>query len=152
MSQFSTGFDTSKSRIDAILTSAEGLKKLTDAYDIPNKSELLLEQGYGLAIGPGANTHRLQSSNLSVKRDMIVTISRKIYALDEDVSAKETVTKQLIEDKLLVAKDLEINSTLNGGRIVSGYEADGGIQFVAKEQENYAYVQFTIQIEYFESL
>lgn len=149
MSAVSTMFDNLKTRVAAVLT---GFNELPDAYAIEGNPDLYLKKGFSIGFGAGVNSKRLQSNKMSIRREMVITISRALDATELDPSGKQTTAKQLLEDLRSVISDLELNSTLNNGQTIAGFEADQGIQSVDGEKENFLFVQGTFAVEYFESL
>lgn len=150
MSAVSTMFDALKVRVAAVLT---GFAELPDAYSIQKNPDLFLKKGFGIAAGPATNTRLVQSRMLSTRRQMVITISRACDATELDASGKQTTAKQLLEDLKSLVSDLELNTTLNNGLTIAGFESDSGIQSVDNEEgENFLYVQGTFSVDIFESL
>lgn len=128
-------------------------RQIPNPYKLDENSELLLRQGYGLSISVGENTNRQVGCQMSIRRDMIVSLTRVVRANEFDVSAKDSAIKQLFEDQYLLIKDVETYPGLNSNDIVSAkYTTDNGIQFVFGEKDNYMALETTIAVEYFENL
>ena len=150
MSQVSTVVDNIVTRLDALLTSAAGWNKLPFAYDITKNDEKYLKQGYAFAIGPGTNSKRLQSSKVSQRREITITLTRANDTLDSDEASKKTLEKTILENMRTVVADFEGNQTLNSGEIPVEFSSDQGIQFVNDENEEFLMIQGTFFVEYFE--
>ena len=152
MSQVSTAYDNFLTRVAAVLASGNGWMQLPHAYVVDKNPEIYLRQGYAIGVGAGVNTKRLLSSNVSISREFIVTITREMPALDLEVTNRQTTEKQLFEDLKLVIADVEKNATLNAGQILCSYQGDGGIEYVDGETTEFASLRATFQIEYFETI
>lgn len=150
LSQVSTAYDNFVSRVDAVLTSANGWIKLPHAYAIEKNPEIYLKQGYAIGISSGTNTKRLLSKTISINRQFSLTISRALDLLDLEVGGRQTIEKQLFEDLKLVIADIEGNQTLNSGEIFCQYESDGGIEYVDGETAEFAIIRAVFSLEYYE--
>lgn len=152
MSAVSTAYDALVTRVDAVLTSGAGWNKIPNAYNIENNPEIYLKQGYAIGLGSGLNTKRLLSKTVSISREFIVTITRTVDQLDLEVSGRQSIEKQLMEDLKLLIADLEGNSSLNEGQIFCSYEGDEGIDSVDGETFEFMAVRARFSIEYFETI
>ena len=149
MSKVSTIHENMLTRIGAILTSHV---RLSNPYKIEENPEILLKQGYGIAIG-SANKIRGDLNNYRrFEREFTGSITRKFAAKENDGASKATTEKQILEDAFLVAKDFELDTTLNETAITTDFVSDGGIEYVAREKDNFLMVRATFAVQYFENL
>lgn len=146
MSGISTAHSTIVTRLGSVLT---GYTRIPNPYQVEFNPEPLLKKGYGVKVGPAINTN-LQIADLTLGRDFTVVLSRKVDAHEHDAAARGTAEKSLMEDLLLVIKDLVTNSGLNGDSVVTStnYQGDSGISFVG---EGIIYTEAEFRVDYFES-
>jgi hypothetical protein len=150
MSDISTAYDAMLTRLAALYPSH---KRLENPYILDRNSDMLLNQGYGLAIGPAENTERFSSCQLSVRRDMIVSITRVVRANEFDIGKKDSAWKTVMEDQALLIADVEADPTLGSTEVVNAkYSTDSGIQPIFGDKDNFVSVVTVVSIEYFENL
>lgn len=148
MSKVSDVFDNMLSRLVTVL--GAGWNELPNAYEVVDNPENILTLGYGLAYGPGQNFKKSLGSQLSMKRELVVLLSRKVDATDLDPTSLQTVAKQLLEDLHTVVAEFEKNTSINTGQIVATFESDTGVQFLGTGTGRFVYVQGTFSATYFE--
>lgn len=149
MSNFSSLYDAIVDRIEAVLPNH---LRLPNPYKVNENTELYLRQGFGVALGPATNTNRELSCRISVGRDFSVVLSRKFYSIESNVSNKESVEKQLIEDQILLIRDFCDNSSLPGALGIVSYSSDSGIEYVFNEKDNFLVLNTVFTVEYFETI
>lgn len=149
MSEVSTVFDALVTRVGAVLT---GHFRLSNAYKLEENSSTFLRIGYAVGVGPAVNTLRPMSCMVFVQRSFTISITRRYAALETDAAAKATTEKQIMEDMLLVIKDLHTNTSLTNGNRVVKFESDNGINYVETDTDKFMYTTADISIEYFENL
>jgi hypothetical protein len=128
---------------------------LSDPYTIQNNTELALKQAYGLAIGSGLNTNRQVGCDIvTVKRDLVVTLTENFITRELDQTTKEATVKSLIEDQLLLIKEFEKDPTIQyslSNRVTNFlYVSDGGVQPIFSGRGDYLMIQSTFSLEFFE--
>lgn len=149
MSSISTIYDTLRTRMAAVFPSH---KELPYNQTITFNDGLFLTQGWSVYLADAINTRRMLSCQLSVRRNVFVTLTRKVFALDRDVSTRVTAEKSLLEDHFLLVKDIEKDADLAGTAAKVEYQNDLGIQTIFSEQMHYIYIQSVFSVEYFENL
>lgn len=149
MSNVTTAFDNLATRIQTILPNHV---RLTNPYSLDQNSEQFLDQGWGLGFGSDSNSNRLQSCQLSLTQSFIVPITRKYFATEFGVENKATMEKNLMEDRFLLIKDLEKDTTLNGGDINVRYIGSSGIQTVFSGRDVFLSIVLQFDVEIFEDL
>lgn len=152
MSVLTSAYDA---MITKLGTALSGHKRMTNPYIPEQNSELLLKQAYGLSIAEAINSNReIGCDRYFIQRDMIVRISRKFYALENDVTSKATTEKLLLDDDLVAVLDAFENDRNLGvdGVVDLQYTADQGLEFVFGDKENFLLLQTTFRMEYFESI
>lgn len=149
MSSISTIYDTLRVRMATIFPDH---KELPYNQTINLNDGLFLTQGWAVYFADAINTNRLLSCQLSLSRNVNITLSRKVFGLDRDVTTRVTVEKNLLEDHLILIKDIEKDPDLNGAAAKILYISDLGIQTLFSEQMHYLYIQTIFSIEYFENL
>jgi len=151
MSVISTAYDAFLVRLAALYPDH---KRIPQPYKLDENSDLILNKGYGLALGPANNSNGAISCQFSVRRDMIVSITRVIRANEFDIDAKDTGWKDLFEDQFLLLEDLAKENTTLGTSVISQaqYTTDSGLQFVFGDKDNFVALETVISIEYFETI
>lgn len=146
MSGISSAHEAIVTRLAATLS---GYTRIANPYVIEANPELLLKKGYGVRIGPAVNTN-LQFADLTLGREFTVVLSRKVDAHEHDGAAKGSAEKSLMEDLLLVTKDLVTHGSLNGDSVVTAtnYQGDSGVSFAG---EGIIYTEAEFRVDYFES-
>lgn len=147
MSNFSSLYDAIVTRVTAVLTSHT---RLPNAYKIDENTELLLRQGWALAMTGATNTRRELSCRVSIRRDFVISVTRKFYAIESNVDNKVSVEKSLVEDMILLIQDLCSNSALPGAFGVVTYESDAGINYVYSGKDQFLVLPITFSVEHFE--
>lgn len=136
-------------RLEAVLPT---YRRLTNPYDIEDNNELYLTKGFGIAVGPGFRTDRLVSCQKSWERDFNILLTNQITTTDHNLSANETIQKNMLEDHYAVFADLEKETTLSAITIRSQVESDDGLEFVDLETSRYYLMQINVITEYLEDL
>lgn len=151
MGKVSNVYDALASRCVAVWPSH---MRLPNPYKVEENYEQVLKQGFGIAFGAGENTNRMVSCELSVRREMLVILTRKVNANESNVTARVAVEKQLFEDQKLLIDDLESNPTLNDSVNVTSaiFVGDDGLNFVFGEKDNYIILTTRVSVEYFDNL
>lgn len=155
MTNISTAFAAMKTVLGTLFPDVSGYFQLTNPYDIEENPDGALMQGWGLAMGPGQNTQRLMSCNLSLSRTFSVTLTRARFGGDSVTENKEEAELLLFEDQFLLIRELENDVTLNNN--VSGitrivFLSDAGIEDVVTDNDHYVKLTSAFQMEYFEKL
>lgn len=152
MSNISTAFDAIKTKMGTLFPSHI---QLSNPYDIEENTTASLELGWGVALGPGTNSNRNLSCNMSIQRTITMTLTRRRYANELDTESKESAEKSLLEDHYTLIKAMEKEGTLNS--TVSGiarffYASDNGIEVIVAESDSYIKLSTVFELEYFEDL
>lgn len=151
MSKATDSYEALKDRIETVLPTHN---RLIQPYKPEENPEDRIKKGYGIQIGPGENTNRNISCKISIKRDMIVVLTRKWFAKELDRDAKEVTEKALLEDQFLVIADFEADPTLgaSGTVVNSAYVSDSGVDFIFTNKDNFIKLETTFSLEYLEDL
>ena len=129
--------------------------KLTNPYSIEENNEQALRQGYGLAVGPSQNTQRFTGCKMSIAREFRVIFTRQVYALEQDIDAKQEADKQLMEDQRLLIKEIEKDPQLDvgsNGLTKFVFTEDTGIEYVHPEKQSFIKLETIFIMEYIENL
>lgn len=145
MSTISSLYDSLITRLAVALPSH---LRLSNPYDLEQNPERFLNQGYGVAFGTGENTKQIVDCTLSMRMDIIVSVTRQFVGQETDHDGKATVEKNLFEDQLLVIKDFCNNITV--GTI--DFNGHGGVEFIVTDKSNFLALRSTFSIIYFESI
>lgn len=151
MSIISNAYDALLTRLDTLYPSLSGWNRLPNPYKPEENTELFLRQGYGVAMGPGQNTNRQVNCKFSVSRDMVVILTRKYDALENDAVGKAVTEKQLFEDQYALINDLEQDISINGQTMYTRYISDGGIEYVRGDTDRFLILRTVFSLEYMET-
>lgn len=135
-----------------VATALPTYKKLPNPYDSSANANVILNKGYGIAIGQGSNSERFQDCQLSISRDFGIVLTKQLAKTDHDVSGRASQEKALFEDQFLVIKALETNPQLSGLVAKTFYVGDGGLEILDLETGRYMVLASQINVEYFENL
>jgi hypothetical protein len=135
--------------IDGVIS---GYQKIPNPYELEKISNVILRKGYGIAFGPGTNTERMLSCQLSVDREFAVILTREVAATEHNAEGRETVEKSIFEDQYLIIKAIEKDADLLGSASRARYVSDSGLEYVGLENSRYFVLVSTFATEYFESL
>ena len=153
MSNISTAYDAIRSAIGTILPDHT---ELSNPYFVERESDLNFNKAWGLAFGDATNSNRNISCRLSVQRDFIFVITRKIFKTSHRaIDTRIAEEKLLFEDQFLVIQALEKSPVINAsssGIAKIAYVQDGGLEFVRSDQTNLIMIQTIMNLEYFEDL
>lgn len=149
MSNISTIYDGLVTRLAALFPNHH---RLGNPYDLEVNPDLTLTQGWGLAVGGGANTERYVGCQASVERTFTVIITRRYIARENDADTKATTEKLLLEDLKTLVNDAESNYSIDSSTAIIKYVSDSGIEPVRESQENYLHLSVVLTAEYFETI
>lgn len=150
MSNISTAYTAIRTVMAATLTQHT---ELANPYFISKEADLIFTKGWAVGLGPGFNTNRNVGCQLSIQRDFVITVTRKLFNTDRDISGRVTVEENLCEDHYLIIKALEQSPVLNAS--TSGiakilYVQDGGLEFIRTDRLDLIMFQLITSVEYFE--
>lgn len=153
MSKVSTTYEAFVTRVETILSTHI---ELPNPYQIEQNDELALNQGWGVVWGPGQNSQRNLSCNLSVNRDIILVLTRQFITNELSHDHQESVEKLLMEDQYLMIKDIETDPKMGSTDVLkSDYLSDSGIQIISfddPQKNNFLLLETTFQVEYLQDL
>ncbi len=153
MSNISDAFDAIETVVKALLSDH---KQLSDAYDLAENDTQTLNKGFGIALGPGLNPELELSCRLSMRKQIIIPITRLLVAHQLEVDRKNDSMKLLMEDQFLLIKDMEKDPTLNSSNAITSvvYKTDGGVQSMGIEGKNdkWLFINTSFELLYFEDL
>lgn len=119
--------------IDLVAAALPTYKRIPNPYIMDSNNQLVLSRGYGVAFGPGNRVDLHVGCRISYERIFNVMLVKLVTTTDHNVSARETLEKQLIEDFTTLRVALENDFTLSGQCIRVDYSSDSGIEFNASE-------------------
>lgn len=147
-SLITTLYDAMTARLAAVLTPTAGWTRIPNAYDLSANNDQMLKSGWGLAMGPAANTNLQMGGFKTQERTFKVVISAELAKTDHDVTGIGDVQKYILEALALVITDFEKTTTLNTGQGFCAYRGDEGISFVSGSDSGFLAVtaNFTVQL------
>jgi hypothetical protein len=154
MSNISTAYDAIRTKIGTTLSTHT---ELSNPYFVDKDSDLTFVKAWALAFGDGTNTNRQISCHLTIQRDFIFVVTRKIFKTTHanSIDLRIAVEKNLFEDQFLVIKELEKDPAVNAassGIAKIAYVQDGGLEFVRSDRTDLIMIQTIMSLEYFENI
>lgn len=142
--------------IDELGTFVGGLlpskTRLPNPYDILENPEILLRNGYGIALADGANSNRLVSCKLSVQRTFTIILTKQITTTENNVTQLLDIEKSLYEEHYTLIKAVEEPITLGGNAAQVRFTDDPGTAFVSAERGKYYILSPNVLVEYLEDI
>lgn len=149
MTQISTIYDAIDTLIQTQLTT---YTRIPNPYDPPENASLLLRRGYGIGVADGANTERQVGCSLSIARIFQILLINQITTTDHNMSARETIEKNLMEDQYKIVKAFEQNPSLSASTMKVKYISDTGLEFLETDDQKYFIVTTAFEAEYLETI
>lgn len=153
MSNFSTLYDNMKTNIGTVLSAHTWL---SEAQVIGENNEQSLRKGYAIQIGSGVQGDLHIGCDVSIVREITITITREHFALELNRDQKYTVEQALLDDQLLVIKEIEKDPAQSYG--ISAQVAnlkflgDSGIERIFEDKKNFLMIRSVFSLTYLESL
>jgi len=135
-----------------IAASIAGYKQIPNPYEIEKTSNVILKKGFAIAFGPGTNTERLLSCQLSIDREIAIVLTRQVSSTEHDTNRRESIEKDILEDQFLIIRAIERDPSLNNKAARARYVGDNGLEFLSLENSRYFVLQSNFAFEYFEDL
>lgn len=144
--------DVHAALIAKIETLLPGHVRLSNPYKPEENPNITLNKGVGLKIGSGVNTDNAQGCQTFIRREFTIVITRKYFALETDGQSKATTEKDILEDAILIQKEIESDQTVGGTSCSAHFQSDSGIEYVMGDTDKYLKTEITIEVLYFEIL
>lgn len=149
MSKISTLHDAIVTKISTNLSS---YTQMPNPYVLEENPHPLLVKGFGVGIGPGIRTDRVIGCEVSWERTFLISLINKVTTTDSNTTARETLTKGILEDHFTLLKQFEIDGGLSGTAIDGIVTADGGIEYIELDSKPHFLIEMEITVEYLEDL
>lgn len=150
MTQISTIHDAIVTKISSNLTSH---KQLPNPYILEANTDLFLQKGFGVAIGAGVRTDRYVSNQIVTwERSFIITLTEKITTTESNITAKETITKTLLEDHFTLLKKFDQDISLTLSALGVTFTSDGGFDYVEFNGRPHFVCEIELLVEYQEDI
>lgn len=150
MSNITTVFDFLKSEI---VTALPQHSELANSYFPETEAELKYAKAFGIGIGE-ASISDVENFIVVFKRQFIISIVRKCFTYNRNSVTRQTTEKDLIEDELLVIKQVFSNTKQNSWKLpyikALSFIRDAGIDFVRVDREDILILRFVVEIDYHE--
>lgn len=147
MTTISTAHAALLTTIAATLTSA---RRLANPYVLAENPGGLLENGYGVAIGPAGAGRASLTCEQSFERAIAVVLTRTAAGTENNADALATVEKALVEDQVALIQALAEETAT----FPATYVSDGGVEFVQTQDRTGRYYALVTEfaLKYSESL
>lgn len=125
---------------------ATDYQRIPNPYSAGDNNALILNKGYGVAIGPGQKVD-LEVCNMSIDRTFNVILVRVAAASEHDITTRDSIEAALCEDIQAIRLELERNSnTLSGNAVRTDYLGDSGIEFLVNPDSGFKYYSTNISV------
>lgn len=143
-----TIYDAIVDKIEGQLTSA---KRLPNPYVMDENSFLMMDEGFGVAIGPSEDTNRSVGCIITCRREFIVRLVRKVTTTQNNITSRETIEKDILVDHDLLRKAFYLDTSLGGEAMISTIQGDSGINFIDGERLKFLAIDLFLLVEYQEN-
>lgn len=128
---------------------AADYQTIPDPYFVETNAITLLDKGFGIQSNEGENTNRYVNNCLVTwKRNYTIILTKQIASTQNDVSARETIDKDLRLDVALLWKKFELDPTLGASVILCRVLGDTGIQGLDVSGVKFLTVAIFLEVEY----
>lgn len=130
-------------------------QRLRDPEDISNNDAPFLTKGWGIMPADGERVDRQFSCpEKFLGRDFEVVLTREIVGTEDNVEARDEVTKLLLEDLQALINQLgqQPSVFIESEQLAFNfqYERDSGPRLISKEDKPYLFIEATLGVEYSE--
>lgn len=142
-----------KEALALLVTNALGghaYKRIPNPYVIEANSQIILEDGFGVGVGPGEKAE-IDLCNIGYVRFFTITFIRRVAATEHDTLSRESIESGMLEDMHTIVKAVESDQTISGNAVRSDYVSDSGINFLVGNDFRYYSLAMTLQITYLEN-
>jgi len=151
--------DVHTALIDAIAAVLTDYRKIPNPYEVENNPGSILNKGFAVAIGEGANTERTVKRQLFEVRTFEVFLIRLATHTENNTTKRVALEQDIMEDAFSIKSDLEPRTSLPGasGFVQIRYLSDSGLQYIVPEGEEvsrdkYYALNMVFDVEYREDL
>ena len=134
--------------VSVLSTELTGYTRLPNPYSVDQNTFLYLQNGYGLAIGPGVDTERYVGCLITWRRDFTIIVVNQITTTMNNTDAKVIIEKGLLDAHDGLRKAIYLNSTLGGKAIKATLTDDQGVSFIDADALKFIAVEMTVSVEY----
>lgn len=151
MSIVSDAYDELVARLTTLFPTAQGYQRLSNAYDVEQNPVTILDQAWGLAAGPLANSNRNLCGVVSTIRTWTVVLTRALDATDSDDTLRDTNTKLILEDARTVVNSFEREVRLDDLNLNCRFISDGGIETISPDDGSILVMRLIFEVEAFDA-
>lgn len=123
-------------------------KRLPNPYAVDQNTYLHLNNGYGLAVGPGVDTQRYVGCLITWERVYSIILVRRMVTTQNNIGSRELIEKDLLDDLDSLRKAIYLNSTLGGLAIKSTVLDDQGVAFIDADRLKFISLEASLFVEY----
>lgn len=145
MSKITDIYDAITAQLSTTLT---GYVRIPNPYVVEENVYLLLQKGYGVAVGPGDDTERYTGCLMSWRRDFTVVVVNQITTTENNTDSRMVLEKSILDDHDKLIKAFWNNSSLGGNAIKSSITSDSGINFIDADKRKFFGFEMILEVEY----
>lgn len=151
MSNISLIHDAVYSMLSTLFTTKN---ELTDALILENNIELDLANGYGVSFEDANNSERLQECKLSIARNVIIVLTKEVYASHQDKSSFKAAEKALFEEHFNMIYQFKADEGIRDLVLTTDYIEDTGLQRLVEGDGHKQFITIatTFSVEYLENV
>lgn len=144
--------DVKEALIAICAAQLSGAQRIPNAYFLQANNQLIIANGYGVALGSGELQGRELTQRIQVQRAYDIHLVRLMPATAHDSSGRDLVEESMVLDAGKLLRAVEVESTLGHTAIKTDYSGDSGIQFLTTDRGNYLLLTISFNVLYNESL
>jgi len=99
--------------LNLVAATFSSAKRIWNPYELELTPSPILQNGYGVTIGPMTNPNKLQCGTLMPTRLLAVTLTREVPS-ETEADNRVAIEQEMFEDQLALIKAFEANSGLVG--------------------------------------
>lgn len=132
----------------------EGITEIPNPYEPEKNPDLLLQNGYGIGVGPAENTNRRIGGHVSMAREFEIMLFRLVGVTENDATGIRAAEKSILEDQIKLIKQVEQDPTLGSSCANAQFVNSDPVEYLIADQSGRRYFRlFTIfRCEYFEDV
>lgn len=126
-------------------------RRMANGYSLEDNSGLLLNKGWGFAVGPGNDANRYVGCKHSTVRTFTVNLVNQATATDHDLAGHKAQELAILEDAYLLRKAIESDPDLAQTAASATYVEDTGITFLENDRFRFYRIGLNFRVEYHET-
>ena len=146
--KFTSVYDEIRTAISTLYSTKT---EINNPYTLEENADIDMKDSWGIAIRAGSNSNRVLCGQATVKRNIEVSLLKRVAMPEKDVTARITGEKALFNDQLDMIKYFEGSPTTTNTVNVR-FISDSGIEFLEGDRFGFLVLRSTLELEYVENV